>query len=388
AAGLDLKHFGYVTEEYFVSGTADGRPYTARLTLRRPDDGTYSGLVLAESMHSSGAAHAFEFTAAYVMSSGHVAAEILTVAPTRLQAFNSERYASLNVSNGQENEILAQVGALLKSANGPLGTAPRKMVMSGSSMSSGTLFNYLPAHRVLRTPDMKNIYDGYMPTSNATMSNVEIDVPMIQLPTLHEFENSSPTKQDSDEPNAQYRLYEIAGISHVDSRDNVRLIPNPCAMPTSQFPSQAYMSLGLHHLFRWVDEGIPAPRAERVLRDFDRGNDDSMTKRDTHGNVMGGIRSPYVDVPFASYKPTIAAADPPIANPAQWIRENQGGAATMCRLAAYEETFSAEKLRELYGSKRNFLRAFEARLNELEAQGWSLPLYHDLIMADARAVDF
>jgi hypothetical protein len=60
----------------------------------------------------------------------------------------------------------------------------------------------------------------------------------------------------------------------------------------------------------------------------------------------------------------------------------------MCRLSAYQTAFSAEKLRELYGSKRNFLRAFEARLNELEAAGWSLPLYHDLIMSDARAVEF
>jgi hypothetical protein len=339
-------------------------------------------------MHSSGAAHAFEFTAAYVMDSGHVAAEILTVAPTRLQEFNAARYADLNVSNGQENEILAQVGALLKSPNGPLRSPPRKMVMSGSSMSSGTMFNYLPAHRVLRTPDMKNIYDGYMPTSNATMSNVEIDVPLIQLPTLHEFENSTPTKQDSDAPNQQYRLYEIAAVGHVDSRDNVRLNPNPCAEPTSQFPSQAYMSIGLHHLFRWVDEGEPAPHAERIWLDLDRVNDGSMTKLDAHGNVQGGIRSPYVDVPFAAYKPGIAAANPPIANPAQWIEENQGGANTMCRLSAYQTAFSAEKLRELYGSKRNFLRAFEARLNELEAAGWSLPLYHDLIMSDARAVEF
>jgi hypothetical protein len=28
----------------------------------------------------------------------------------------------------------------------------------------------------------------------------------------------------------------------------------------------------------------------------------------------------------------------------------------------------------------------EKRLKELEAEGWSLPVYHDVIMADARAV--
>jgi hypothetical protein len=148
------------------------------------------------------------------------------------------------------------------------------------------------------------------------------------------------------------------------------------------------MSLGLHHLFRWVDQGIPAPHAERIWLDLDRTNDGSMTKLDAHGNVQGGIRNPYVDVPFASYKPVIGPADPPIANPAPWITANQGGAATMCRLSAYQTAFSADKLRELYGSKRNFVRAFEERLNALEKEGWSLPVYHEIIMADARAVEF
>jgi hypothetical protein len=60
----------------------------------------------------------------------------------------------------------------------------------------------------------------------------------------------------------------------------------------------------------------------------------------------------------------------------------------MCRLSAYQEPFSAAQLRELHGSKREYLRKFEARLNELEQQGWSLPVYRELILADARAIDF
>jgi len=34
------------------------------------------------------------------------------------------------------------------------------------------------------------------------------------------------------------------------------------------------------------------------------------------------------------------------------------------------------------------VRKVEARLEELEKQGWSLPVYHDVIMADAAAIDF
>ena len=68
----------------------------------------------------------------------------------------------------------------------------------------------------------------------------------------------------------------IAAIGHVDSRDNIRLLPNPCAHPLSTFPAQAYMSVGLHHLLRWVDEGIVPPRADRALLDRNVVNDGSQ----------------------------------------------------------------------------------------------------------------
>jgi len=384
-----LADYHYVTDEYFVSGTADGKPYTSRLVVRRPaNDRDFSGLVLAESMHSSGAAHAFEFTAMYVMDSGHAAVEILTVPPTRFMDFNAARYRDLEIEDGQANDILAQVGALIKSDKGPFaGVEVRKMVLSGSSMSSGTLINYLPAHMVYRTPDMQHIYDGFMPTS--TGSTIPgVDVPLIQLPTMHEFETNVPRRQDSDAAGEQYRLYEVSGIGHVDSRDNIRLLPNPCAHPLSTFPAQAYMSVGLYHLFRWVDQGIPPPHADRIIVDRDTRNDGSQMMLDDNGNGLGGIRNPYVDVPTAKYVAVNSPAEPPIANPNWWISENENGAATMCRLSAYQLPFSKDKLRELYGTPQNYRSMVEKRVDELEALGWSLPLYRDMILADSRAVDF
>ena len=358
--------------------------------MRQPaDDGKFSGLVLAESMHVSGAAHAFEFTAAYVMSSGHAAVEILTTSPQQLTDMNEKRYAPLRVEDGQQNEIIAQVGALVKSDRGPLGKLRvRKMVMAGTSMSSGTLVNYLPAHMVFRTPDMQRIFDGFMPTSYGGTIR-EIDVPLIEMPTMHEEETNVPRRQDSDEPGKQFRLYEIAGIGHVDSRDNVRLHPNPCVKPLSTFPNQAYFSVGLYHLFRWVDEGVPPPRALRILLDRDTSNDGSMMALDANGNPLGGIRNPYVDVPAAKYAPINTAAEPLIKNPSAYVAANGlQGAQIMCRLSAYQEPFSKEKLKQLYGTKRDYVRKVEARLDELERQGWSLPVYRDVILADAAAVEF
>ena len=389
APGHGLGDYHYVTHEYFVSGMADGKPYTTRLVVRRPaDDSEFSGLVLAESMHSSGAAHAFEFTAMYVMDSGHAAVEILTVPPERLTAFNAARYADLAIQDGQANDILAQVGALIKSPRGPFGDlAVRKMVLSGSSMSSGTLINYLSAHMVYRTQGMAHIYDGFMPTSVGSTIPA-VDVPLIQMPTMHEFETNVPRRQDSDEAGQQFRLYEVSGIGHVDSRDNIRLLPNPCAHALSTFPAQAYMSVGLHHLFRWIDAGIPAPRADRILLDRDTHNDGSQMLLDPHGNGSGGIRNPYVDVPTAKYVAVNTPAEPPISNPNWWITENANGAAIMCRLSAYQIPFSTEQLRKLYGDARAYRRKVAARLDELEAAGWSLPVYRDMILADADAVVF
>jgi hypothetical protein len=389
---MNPTYYNYETHEYFASGTANNQPYTARVVIRRPaDDADFSGLVLAESMHGSGSAHVFEYTSMYTMASGHVALEITTTSPDQFIETNPERYDDLTIGNQQTNEILAQVGALVRSQDGPLaGLTVRRMVLGGTSMSAGTMSNYLPAHMVYRTPDMQHIYDGFFPTSRGG-SVMAVDVPVLQLPTMHEMSANLTDRADSDEPGSQYRMYVFPGMGHIDSRDNVRLLPNPCVKDLSQFPLQAYMSVGLDHLFRWVDEGIAPPRAERIpLTEIGESEDaDLVMTLDEHGNPLGGIRNPYVDVPTARYIPVNTAAEPLIASPSAYVqRRGEAGAAQMCRLSAYQESFSADELRAMYGSPEVYVQSVENHLNAAEATGWSLPLYHDMILADARDVDF
>ncbi|HEX5109681.1 MAG TPA: alpha/beta hydrolase domain-containing protein [Vicinamibacterales bacterium] len=388
--GKGLAAFKYEAHEYFVSGTANGQPYTTRIVVRRPaNPSAFSGLVLAESMHSSGAAHMFEFTSIYTMSSGHIAVDMLTSSPQPFVQMNEARYKDLRIAGGQTNEIIAQIGALVRTGKPLGGLTVRKMVLSGTSMSAGVLLNYLPAHMVYRTPEMQRIFDGFMPTSNGSLAQ-DIDVPLIQLPTMHEVVGNITTRQDSDEPGKQYRLYEFSGIAHVDTRDSVRFKPNPCAQPISEFPNQAYMSVGLHHLFQWVDKGIVAPRAERVWLDQDEHNDGSRLVLDEHGNPRGGIRNTYVDVPTAKYVIRPPAITPLIANPSAWIVANGGqtGANLMCGLAGAQLPFSQAKLKELYKSKKSYVSMVEKRLTELEKTGWSLPVYRELILADANKIMF
>jgi hypothetical protein len=389
--GHDMAHYGYVANEYFVTGTAGGEAYTTRVVIRQPADSSrFSGLVVAEAMHPVGAAHAFEYNSVYIMDSGHIAVEIATAGVQQFAAFNAERYRSIDVGPDQGSEVLAQVGALVRNGRGPLGAlAVRKMVLWGTSASSAILTNYLPAHAVWRTPDMQRIYDGFLPTSNGS-TIAPVDVPMIQVPTQHEYENIATAQQDSDEPGQQYRSYEFAGLGHLDSRNNVRLEQSDCVQPLSRFPSEAYVAVALHHLFQWVDAGVPPPMADRVLIDRNRRNDGSLMMLDANGNPQGGIRSPYVDVPIAAYTAhnTSVTQSVPAAPAQRGFGPGIDMTALLCTLSAYQTPFTQPQLRRLYGSKRSYVRAFERRLNELERAGWSLPVYHDLIMADARAVQF
>jgi hypothetical protein len=363
-------HFRYDTREYWISGTANGQPYRTRMVVRRPaDNARFSGLVLMEAMHPSGAAHMFEFSAIYTMSSGHAAVEVVVhpQAVAQFTTLNGPRYRDFQLSPGQASEILAQAGSLVRSARGPLtGLTVRRMVLGGTSATAGTLIGYLPAHMVYRTPEMERIYDGFLPTSTADVQP-RVDVPMIHVPTMNEIITPNISRrQDGDEEDNRFRQYEFAGMVHIDTRDNVRLHPNPCAQPLSRFPMQAYMSVALHHLLEWVDKGTVPPKAERIWTTRVVG---SMLAVDERGNPRGGIRNPYVDVPVAKYAPVNTPADPPIPNASPLFTP------ILCGLGGYEQAFTPETLRGMYGSPQKYVRQVEQRLTELERAGWSLPVY-------------
>ena len=377
--GDDMAHFRYEAHEYFVSGTANGQPYTTRIVIRRPaDPAKFSGLVLAESMHPSGNAWMFHFTHTYSMSAGHISLDILTSTHVPFAEFNAERYKSLRVGPGQAPEILAQVGALVKSkqAGNPLARfSLRRMVLAGTSASAGVLINYLPAHMVLRLADMKPIYDGFLPTSTGATIR-QIDVPMIQVPTMTEVMSGTATaRQDGDDPGDQFRVYEFPGMAHIDSRDAVAYYPNPCKLPISRFPLAAYMSVALNHLWQWVDTGTVPPRADRILVDRNVANDGSVMALDQHGNARGGIRNVYVDVPVKKYGVRNEGAVPPIPNAHPFVAvRGEAAQNQLCGLAGYESAFSQAELKKLYRDKKDYLRRVERSLDESTKQGWFLPV--------------
>jgi len=391
--GDDLAHFGYVTKEYFVSGTANGQPYKTRIVIRKTSDNSkFSGLVLAESMHPSGNPWMFHFTHRYSMTEGHIGLEILTTTPAGLAEANPDRYKDLVVGQGQANEIIAQVGALLKSkqpSNPLVGLPIRKMVLAGSSASAAVVVNFLPTSVVQRLADMKPIYDGFMPTSNGTNLR-KVDVPMIQVPTMREvFQGFGPTRVDGDASGDQFRTYEFAGMAHIDSRDAVAYYPDPCKLPISRYPLAAYMSVALNHLWQWIDKGTLPPHADRFYVDYNTANDDSLLALDDVGNVRGGIRTTYVDVPAAKFGVPNSGSEPPIKNPHPFIAARGEAAQNqLCGLANYQINFTPEQLRKLYKDKKSYVARVKQRYDELVKEGWALPVYRPVILEDAAKVSF
>jgi len=387
APGTTPEDFGYVTEEFFVSGTANGAPYKTRILVRRPVPAErFSGIVVSEVMHSNGFAVTFEPARKSVLLRGHVQVEIaaqLSNVNTTIKPFNPERYASLSIaSGGQTSEIVAQVVRLLKTnlSNGPLAPlVARRLILQGTSQASGVLRTYQSQkHFQSRMPDGSALVDGYLATStlgNAPM--MVVDVPTVHMPTMTEA-NSAPSsgigyrRPDSDDPTNRYRLYEVAGMAHANSRETPTYVPNPCARPISDFPWGAAVAMGLNHLVEWVDRGIEPPHAAPLEFDGSKTGAARLVL-DENGNIKGGVRDTYVDVPVAQYGVPNAGATP--------------AANFNCSIAGWREPFGEQALRELYRNHGSYISQVNRRLMELVRDGWMLPEYMEDVRADALAVE-
>lgn len=382
APGTTAGDFGYATEEYFVSGTANGQPYKTRILVRRPVPAErFSGIVIAESMHANGFAVTFEPARKYFFMRGHVHVEIAAQqsnVDTTLKGFNPVRYASLSIASGtQTSEIIAQVGVLLKSnlSNGPLAPlSVRRVFLEGTSQASAVLRTYQSQkHAGSRMPDGSAIMDGYFATSTlGAAPMMVVDVPTVHMPTMTEVNGNGGAyrRPDSDEPGNRYRLYEVAGMAHANSRETPTYEPNPCTLPVSDFPWGGMAAMGLDRLIEWADHGVVPPRAAPLEFDNDTANDGSRLALDANGNVKGGVRNTYVDVPVATY----GVPNSPNAMP--------------CNIAGWRVGYDERTLAELYRNKGSYVSAVNRRLMELVREGWMLPEYAEDVRGDAQAIEF
>jgi Alpha/beta hydrolase domain len=268
----EIARFGYIEEEYSLSGTANiyahdasnnveiasqGNPYTTRVLVRRPRDARdFSGNVVVEVYNSTaGVDKDVEFIQSkdFLLRHGDVWIGITTNtgAVAALQIYgtanDTSRYAPLNYAdNGLAWDALSQLGTLLRHnrAAGFLSDLRIDRVYAmGESGSAQALVLYInEIHPLTRLSGGGPIYSGFIVserfgTGNAFNSSstpsaaaaaafppcdphlvLHSEVPIINLQTQNEIITDREycvRRDDSNVAGDQFRLWEMAGSAHL-----------------------------------------------------------------------------------------------------------------------------------------------------------------------------
>ena len=130
--------------------------------------------------------------------------------------------------------------------------------------------------------------------------------------------------------------------------------------PRSRFPNGPAFNAVWHGLDQWVRTGKPAMIAEQIKVE------NGKPVLDKFGNVTGGLRSPYVDVPAST-----------------WFGNSTGE--SFCRIAGHEVPFDAARLKELYPTHEAYVKAVSEDVKKLVAKGELIKEDGDEMIADAMA---
>ncbi|SNT54885.1 hypothetical protein SAMN05421812_109138 [Asanoa hainanensis] len=318
---FDLARHGYVEQEFYLSGAADGWdtlgnqvatdvPYRTRLVVRRPADARrFSGTVLVEWQNvTAGYDLDALWNAEATIRAGHawVGVSAQRVGVDQLRGWSPTRYGTLDVTGARtlvgdelSYDIFAQAGKAIADPRGvsPLGRLTARTVLAiGASQSASRMTVYYD--KVL--PQVRPVYAGYGFIVGSAPTRVGPE-PVFQV--LSETDVRTPARPADTN---QFRRWEVAGGAHSGSNGQVYRAPiqvrdlgaapvYTCAQPPfSQVPVQHVTAAAYAHLERWVRRGTPPPTAEPIAF-----NPDGTKARDELGLARGGIRLSQVDVPTA-----------------------------------------------------------------------------------------
>jgi hypothetical protein len=172
------------------------------------------------------------------------------------------------------------------------------------------------------------------------------------------------------QPNtSRIRTWEVAGTSHADAY----LVGSAasilgCSTPVNSGPQHIVVQAAFAAFNKWLDRGTPPPSPPRFQL---ASSSPPALALDAHGNVIGGVRTPAVDVPVA----TLSGSPAP-------------GANAICSLFGQTIAFSPATLTSLYQSKSNYLAQFTSSLNKAIKGGYVLAADRSALLAQAEAVQF
>jgi Alpha/beta hydrolase domain len=273
------------------------------------------------------------------------------------------------------------------------------------------------------------VYDGYVPGGTTGPSNIDFgltaagalpagdprhqmqprDVPVIHINTeTEEAALAGPAgltyrRPDSDAPNDRYRLWEVPGASHVSNdlnsspitlqRNLAELLGIPVAslpavgcthqqfvngpsvgvagvVDPNTYPFSNVANAAFADLTRWVDNHVPPPHAPRI----EVTNAVPATiVRDRFGNALGGLRTPFLDTPTATYSPTDTVS-------------HQTAFSGFCILFGYNTPFNHATLHSLYRSHGEYVATVAKETRRLVRQGfWLRPDAEEVVEQAARS---
>ena len=383
---------------------AETAGFKTRIVVVRPDnDADFSGTVMVEWLNvTSGFDIAPSWNAGRtgILRDGHawvgVSAQLVgiegrpgSVAPFHLKAINPQRYGALShPGDSFSYDIFSQVAQALRSpvdVDVLAGLAPQRLIALGESQSAGRLTTYINAVHPLYNP-----YDGYLvhsrgdgspplaqepqvsiPTPEVVRIRTDLNVPVLTFQTetdilfLGYLDDRQP---DSD----SFRLWEVAGTAHadryttligfddkgddpgfavVDEEASVAEGLLTCPLPLNNGPHPWVFNAALHSLAAWVRDGTAPPEAPRLEVDEAA----RAFVLDDLGNVRGGIRTPYVDVPASRLS-----------------GEGQEGG-SFCFLFGTTELFDAATMASLYVDRSGYREAVRDAADSAVEAGFLLP---------------
>ena len=387
-------------------------PYTTRILVRRPaDPSRFSGAVVVELFNS---ARRFDwgmmwgYLHPHLMQRGDAWVGItLPGAFPGLQKFDAARYASLSFKNpsttpcagsttaaspnedGLRWDAISQIGALLKSrdAAAPLRAFTVRGVYLTSQGGDLTLYMTAFAPRA-RLENGTPVYDGFLARAPFGLSRINqcamapaaadprqvvhgVGVPVIAVATQGEVPTTAAVRRDdSDAPADRYRLWEVAGAAHIDrvaytgfpsvgdqsAAGNLQgnaewPFTMPCTPPISLMATPILGTVydaALDALDQWARKGVPAPRAPRIAV---KDGAPPVVETDQLGHAMGGVRTPYVDAPVASY--TVTTPGP-----------------NACPEMGSAHPFDAARLTMMYGSRQKYEARLDSDIARLRKARW------------------
>jgi Alpha/beta hydrolase domain len=422
STAFDLRSVGYATEELLCSGVATScagatAPFATRLVVYRPlDPDRSNGSAVVEWLNVSGG---FDVPALWMTAHRHLVRAGFTwmgvtaqrvgvhggggVLPeSGLRRSDPDRYGTLTHPGDEfAFDLFTQAGRAVRERFGV-----ERLLATGESQSALYLVSYL--NEVAPTA---RTFDGYLligrpggaapldgsftlvlsepRVAGAVRIRDDLATPVLVVQSETDLLGRLEYYEARQPDGEHFRLWEVAGSAHCDtyfllaaaldsgalSADELAFLvlaaEEPLGMPT-ELPINAgpHMHYVLHaaldHLDRWVQGSSTPPIADRLAVRDDA--DGPAFVLDEHGNVRGGVRSPWVDVPIATLS-------------------GLGQPGDLAQLFGSSLPFDAATLDRLYpGGVVEFGARFDAATNDAVAAGFLLAADAEEIMALGRAM--